>query len=149
LELVHPAGSVHEFLLARIKRVARVANANEQLRLDRTCLDHVAAGATDFRLQVLRMNVRFHEKESPEASHPIGHDKTYLEEFLPQPLPLTCPQARPIYEQIHVMVCQFCKQKEATVHLTQIVENEVKKVDLCEACAKEKGVNDPSGFSLA
>lgn len=47
------------------------------------------------------------------------------------------------------MVCQFCKQKEATVHLTQIVENEMKKVDLCEACAKEKGVNDPTGFSLA
>ena len=29
------------------------------------------------------------------------------------------------------------------------VENEVKKVDLCEACAKEKGVNDPTGFSIA
>lgn len=47
------------------------------------------------------------------------------------------------------MVCQFCKQKEATVHLTQIVENQVKKVDLCEACAKQKGVNDPTGFALA
>lgn len=47
------------------------------------------------------------------------------------------------------MTCQFCKQKDATVHLTQIVENEVKKVDLCENCAKEKGVNDPAGFSLA
>ena len=47
------------------------------------------------------------------------------------------------------MVCQFCKQKEAKVHLTQIVENEVKKVDLCEACAKEKGVNDPTGFAIA
>lgn len=33
--------------------------------------------------------------------------------------------------------------------MTQIVENEVKKVDLCEACAKEKGVNDPTGFSIA
>ena len=47
------------------------------------------------------------------------------------------------------MVCQFCKQKEASVHLTQIVENQVKKVDLCEACAKQKGVNDPTGFSIA
>lgn len=47
------------------------------------------------------------------------------------------------------MVCQLCKQKEATVHLTQIVENQVKNVDLCEACAKQKGVNDPTGFSLA
>jgi len=47
------------------------------------------------------------------------------------------------------MQCQFCKKSPATVHLTQIVEAEVKKVDLCEACAKEKGVNDPTGFSIA
>ena len=47
------------------------------------------------------------------------------------------------------MVCQFCKTKAAKVHLTQIVENEVKKVDLCEECAKEKGVNDPTGFAIA
>lgn len=47
------------------------------------------------------------------------------------------------------MQCHVCKKAEATVHLTQIVENQVKKVDLCEGCAKEKGVNDPTGFSLA
>jgi protein arginine kinase activator len=35
------------------------------------------------------------------------------------------------------------------VHLTQIVNNKVHKVDLCEACAQAKGVTDPSGFSLA
>jgi protein arginine kinase activator len=35
------------------------------------------------------------------------------------------------------------------VHLTQIVNNKVHKVDLCEACAQSKGVTDPSGFSLA
>src|SRR4029453_1949983 len=45
--------------------------------------------------------------------------------------------------------CQFCKKAPATVHVTQIVENEVKKVDFCEACAKEKGVNDPTVFSIA
>ena len=44
---------------------------------------------------------------------------------------------------------QFCKKNEATVHLTQIVEDKMQKVDLCEECAKEKGVNDPTGFSLA
>lgn len=47
------------------------------------------------------------------------------------------------------MVCQLCKQKEATVHLTQIVDEAMKKLDLCEACAKQKGVNDPAGFSFA
>lgn len=43
----------------------------------------------------------------------------------------------------------ICKQNEAKVHLTQIVGDKVQKVDLCEACAKSKGVNDPGGFSLA
>lgn len=38
---------------------------------------------------------------------------------------------------------------EATVHLTQIVNNKIIKVDLCEACAQAKGVTDPEGFSLA
>lgn len=43
----------------------------------------------------------------------------------------------------------ICKQNEAKVHLTQIVGDKMQKVDLCEECAKTKGVNDPSGFSLA
>ncbi len=44
--------------------------------------------------------------------------------------------------------CNIC-DKPATVHLTQIVNGKVHKIDLCEACAKEKGVTDPNGFSLA
>ncbi len=44
--------------------------------------------------------------------------------------------------------CDVC-EKPATVHLTQIVNNKVHKVDLCEECAQAKGVTDPSGFSLA
>ncbi len=47
------------------------------------------------------------------------------------------------------MLCCICKEKEAKVHLTQIVHDKMQKVDLCEQCAKEKGVNDPAGFSLA
>jgi protein arginine kinase activator len=47
------------------------------------------------------------------------------------------------------MLCCICKEKEAKVHLTQIVEDKMQKVDLCEQCAKDKGVNDPAGFSLA
>jgi protein arginine kinase activator len=43
----------------------------------------------------------------------------------------------------------FCKQSPAKVHLTQIVGDKMQKVDLCEECAKQKGVNDPAGFSLA
>jgi protein arginine kinase activator len=44
--------------------------------------------------------------------------------------------------------CDFCS-KPATVHLTQIVNNKVHNVDLCEACAQSKGVTNPGGFSLA
>jgi len=47
------------------------------------------------------------------------------------------------------MLCCVCKEKEATVHLTQIAGDKMQKVDLCEDCAKQKGVNDPAGFSLA
>lgn len=47
------------------------------------------------------------------------------------------------------MLCCVCKQKEASVHLTQIEGEKVHKVDLCEECAKQKGVNDPTGFALA
>ncbi len=47
------------------------------------------------------------------------------------------------------MKCSICKQKDATVHLTQIAGDKMQKVDLCEDCANKKGVNDPAGFSLA
>ena len=47
-----------------------------------------------------------------------------------------------------VLKCDLC-EKPATVHLTQIVNNKIHKVDLCEKCAQEKGVTDPNGFSLA
>src|SRR5436190_21296375 len=47
------------------------------------------------------------------------------------------------------MTCCICKEREATVHLTQIAGDKMQKVDLCEECAKTKGVNDPAGFSLA
>jgi len=44
--------------------------------------------------------------------------------------------------------CDLCG-KPATVHLTQIVNNQIHKLDLCEDCAASKGVTDPTGFSLA
>ena len=43
--------------------------------------------------------------------------------------------------------CSLCS-KEATVHLTQIINNKIHKVDLCESCAQQKGVTDPEGFAL-
>ncbi|MBM3848519.1 MAG: excinuclease ABC subunit B [Verrucomicrobia bacterium] len=47
------------------------------------------------------------------------------------------------------MICCNCKEKEAKVHLTQITGDKMQKVDLCEECAKKKGVNEPTAFALA
>ena len=47
------------------------------------------------------------------------------------------------------MLCCICKEKPATVHLTQIVGEKMQKLDMCEDCAKAKGINDPASFSMA
>lgn len=44
--------------------------------------------------------------------------------------------------------CKHCN-KPATIHLTQIVNNQIKKLDFCEDCPYQKMVSDPEGFSLA
>jgi protein arginine kinase activator len=44
--------------------------------------------------------------------------------------------------------CSHC-QKPATIHLTQIIDNKIHKVDLCEDCPFKQGVTDTEGFSLA
>jgi len=46
------------------------------------------------------------------------------------------------------MLCDVCKTNQATVFLTQIVDGKMQKVNLCEACSKEKGVTDPLSFAL-
>ncbi len=37
------------------------------------------------------------------------------------------------------MLCDACKQAEATVHVTQIVNGEKRESHLCEACARREG----------
>lgn len=38
------------------------------------------------------------------------------------------------------MLCSQCHERDAVVHLTQIVENAVTQVHLCEQCAAERGI---------
>jgi len=38
------------------------------------------------------------------------------------------------------MLCNNCEERDAVVHLTQIVENEVTQLHLCEKCAAAKGI---------
>ena len=47
------------------------------------------------------------------------------------------------------MQCCVCKEKPATVHLTQIVGDKMQKLDMCDECAKAKGINDPASFAMA
>lgn len=45
---------------------------------------------------------------------------------------------------------QHLPEKEATVFLTNIAGDKMQKVNLCEECAKAKGMDDPhAGFSFA
>jgi protein arginine kinase activator len=43
--------------------------------------------------------------------------------------------------------CKVCG-KEATIHLTQILQNKIQKMDLCEECAQKGGVTSPEGLPL-
>ena len=47
------------------------------------------------------------------------------------------------------MVCEACKQQQATVHLTEIVNGQMSELHLCEACANQKGAQVESHFGLA
>ncbi|MCP4649149.1 MAG: hypothetical protein GY853_03590 [PVC group bacterium] len=38
------------------------------------------------------------------------------------------------------MVCQICGNKTATVHLTEIINDQMTELHLCEHCAKDKGI---------
>ncbi|HEU5039628.1 MAG TPA: UvrB/UvrC motif-containing protein [Gemmatimonadales bacterium] len=43
------------------------------------------------------------------------------------------------------MPCDQCREREAVIHLTQIVNEQVTTLHLCERCAAEKGVESPGG----
>ena len=47
------------------------------------------------------------------------------------------------------MQCELCKQTQATVHLTEIVNDQMSELHLCEACANQKGAQVESHFGLA
>lgn len=46
------------------------------------------------------------------------------------------------------MLCDICGKKEATVHLTEIINEQISKLHLCEDCAKDKGAEMEEHFGL-
>jgi protein arginine kinase activator len=47
------------------------------------------------------------------------------------------------------MLCDICGKREATVHLTEIINEQMTKLHLCEECAKQKGAEMEEHFGLA
>ncbi|MFH1208731.1 MAG: UvrB/UvrC motif-containing protein [Candidatus Omnitrophota bacterium] len=46
------------------------------------------------------------------------------------------------------MICNICGTKEATIHLTEIVNGQMAEVHICEACAEEKGTEFKTYFNF-
>lgn len=46
------------------------------------------------------------------------------------------------------MKCESCQKVEATIHLTQVIDGNVKKLNLCQACAQESGIDLTSPISI-
>ena len=48
------------------------------------------------------------------------------------------------------IICQVCKKRVATVHLTEIIKDQKKEIHMCEECASKKGVAfKPNQFSIS
>jgi protein arginine kinase activator len=48
------------------------------------------------------------------------------------------------------MLCQFCKKREATIHVTNVESNTVRAIHLCAQCADERGIDElkKSNFAM-
>ncbi|MDD5043985.1 MAG: UvrB/UvrC motif-containing protein [Candidatus Omnitrophica bacterium] len=47
------------------------------------------------------------------------------------------------------MVCDICGKNQATVHLTEIIDDQMSELHLCEECARKKSQQMESQFGLA
>jgi protein arginine kinase activator len=47
------------------------------------------------------------------------------------------------------MTCDICGKKKATVHLTEIVDEQMSEMHLCEECARQKSAQMEQQFGLA
>lgn len=47
------------------------------------------------------------------------------------------------------MLCNICAKNPATVHLTEIIDDQMNELHLCETCAREKSTQMESQFGLS
>ena len=48
-----------------------------------------------------------------------------------------------------VVRCSFCKKNSATLHYTEVINNKMQKIHLCEECARQKGIDVELPFSFS
>lgn len=48
------------------------------------------------------------------------------------------------------MICQFCKKREATIHVTNVESSKVRAIHICAQCAEERGFDElkKSNFAM-
>ena len=46
------------------------------------------------------------------------------------------------------MKCECCHENGATIHLTQVIDGETKKLNLCQECAQQNGIDLNSPISI-
>jgi protein arginine kinase activator len=48
------------------------------------------------------------------------------------------------------MFCQFCKKREATIHVTNVENNKVRAIHICALCAQQRGFDEleKSNFAM-
>ena len=45
--------------------------------------------------------------------------------------------------------CSLCKKNAATIHYTEVINNKMQKIHLCEDCARQKGIDSELPFSFS
>lgn len=47
------------------------------------------------------------------------------------------------------MICDLCSKNDATVHLSEVINDQTRELHLCEACAREKGAEAAGLFAAS
>jgi protein arginine kinase activator len=47
------------------------------------------------------------------------------------------------------MLCDICKKNEATVHLTEVINDDIRELHICQACANAKSASMQQHFGIA
>jgi hypothetical protein len=87
LEFIHAPGGIDELLRAGVKRMAGVADANQDGRFGGAGFKCIAAGATNFRIHIFRMYFVFHTNKAAQNNSVRPIDKCLFLQISPNGVP--------------------------------------------------------------